>query len=175
LRTNTILRFLFFNVAGGIAYILEIGPLWDGDGNYLTLDQIQARLFDVGSLFENFGHIFILFCLVDLGLSFLYVLNRSPRGHNIIRGMVAGLGVILFALTVSYFGKIEALRTDYYNAVDNPFSDSYQEFFTIPYSLIELGAAFDIILWVASIAVAAFTVYVLIVSHQTPQTRSVSR
>jgi hypothetical protein len=154
---------------------LEIGPLWDGDGNYLTLDQIQTRLFDVSSLVENIGHIFILFCLVDLGLSFLYVLNRSPKGHNIIRGMVAGLGVVLFALTVAYFGKMETLRTEYYNAVDNSFSDSYGLFFTVPYSLIELGAAFDIILWIASIAVAAFTVYVLIVSHQTPQTRSVSR
>ncbi|KAE9367216.1 hypothetical protein N431DRAFT_385443 [Stipitochalara longipes BDJ] len=160
--------FLFFSVAGNIAYIVEI----DTDSNYFTLDKIETRLFDVSSLFENFGHIFILLCLVDLGLSFLHVLNHSPKGHNIIRGVVAGFGVALFALAVAYFGKIEALRTDYYNAVENSSYEDYPEFFSVPYSLVELGAAFDILLWIASIAVAAFTIYVLIVSHQSPQTRS---
>jgi len=155
---------------------VEIGPLWD-DGNWLPLDQVETRLFDVSNLIENVGHIFILFCLVDLGLSFLYVLNRNPKGHNIIiRAVIAGLGVVLFALTVAYFGKTEALRTDYYNAANNAslYSDELPDY-TTPYYLIELGAAFDILLWILSIAVFAFTNYILIISHATPQTRSVSK
>ncbi|PMD29427.1 hypothetical protein L207DRAFT_445482 [Hyaloscypha variabilis F] len=163
---------LFFDVGSYIVYIVEIGPLWD-DGNWLPLDQVETRLFDVSNLIENVGHIFILFCLVDLGLSFLYVLNRNPKGHSIIRAVIAGLGVVLFALTVAYFGKTEALRTDYYNAANNAslYSDELPDY-TTPYYLIELVAAFDILLWILSIAVFAFTNYILIISHATPQTRS---
>ena len=163
-----------FNVASLATYDVEIGPLWDGFENYLTLDQIQTRLFDVGNLFENIGHIFIVFCLVDLGLSFLYVLNSSQKGHNIVRAVVAGLGFVLFAIDLAFFGKIEALRTKYYNAVADPYYD-YTGFFSTPYYLIQLGASFDIILWLLSVAIFAFSIYVLAVSVQNPQLRSVSQ
>lgn len=175
LRTDTVFRYLTFYIAGYIAYIVEIGPLYAGDSSYLTLDQIQTRLIDVSGLIENIGHIFILFCLVELGLSFLYVLSRSSKGHNIVRGLVAGLGVVLFALTLAFFGKLEALRTDYYNAVNDPTLYLDEPFFFEPYYLIRIGASFDILLWIASIAVFAFSIYVLTVSHQNPQTRSVSQ
>lgn len=124
-------------------------------------------------LFENLGNTFLLYCLVDLGLSFLYVSDLRPKGSNIIRAMTAGLGVLLFALTLGYLGKIEALRTDFYNALSNSYYSSGEEFFTEPYSLVQLAAAFDIILWIASIAVAAFTIYVFIVSRETTRIRSV--
>ncbi len=181
-RNNILVRDLFFYVAGNIVYIFEIGPIYnddsfDGyalDSTYWILDQIQNRLFDVSYLFENIGNIFLLFCIVDLGLSFLYVWNRRLKGHNVIRGATAGLGVLLFALTVGYFAKIEALRTDYYNAVSNSDYSSTGGFFSERYSLIQLSVAFDIILWIASIAVAVFAIYVVIVSRQTTRLRNVS-
>ena len=149
------LRSLVFNVVAYIVYIVIYYNYYDDDGNYLTLEQIQDRIADVGNLIESFGQVFLLFCLVELGLSFLYVLNRSQTGHNIIRGVVAGLGVVLLALALAYFGKQETLYTDYYNAADN----NSTVYFFEPYSSIELGVSFDFILWIASIAVVAFTVY----------------
>jgi hypothetical protein len=128
----------------------------------------------VSSLFENLGNIFLLYCTVDLGLSFLYISNNHQKGHNIIRGMTTGLGVVLFALAVGYFGKIEALLTNYYNAISNSDYSSSEGSFSAPYSLIQLSVSFDIILWIASIAVAAFAIYVLVVSHKTTRIRNVS-
>jgi hypothetical protein len=127
----------------------------------------------VSFLFENVGNIILLYCIVDLGLSFLYISDRRLKGQNIIRAMTAGLGVVLFALTLGYVGKIEALRTDFYNALTNSYYNSGDEFFSEPYSLTQLSAAFDIILWIASIAVVAFAVYIFIVSRVTTRIRSV--
>jgi hypothetical protein len=178
-RANILVRDLFFYVAGYIVSILQINLAYNDsfdyyDSTYWILDQIQTRLFDVSFLFENLGNIFLLFCIVDLGLSFLYVWNCRPKGYNVIRGITAGLGVLLFALTVGYFAKIEALRTDFYNAASNSDSSTPTGFFSEPYSLIQLSVAFDIILWIASIAVAAFAIYVIIVSRQMTRLRNVS-
>jgi hypothetical protein len=124
-----------------------------------TLDDIYYRLSDLCVLFENLGNIFLFLCVVDLGLSFLYVWNRHLNRHNRIRGMTGCLSVILFALTIAHFAKIAAFRTDFY---------------TIPYSVIQLSVAFDIILWVASVAVAAFAIHIKIISRQTTRLRNVS-
>jgi hypothetical protein len=119
---------------------------------------------------------------MDLGLSFLYVWNRHLNSHNRIRGMTGSIGVILFALAITHFAKIEAFRTEPYNAVnkmdhnvdDNPDYNPTTNSFTIPYLVIQLSVAFDIILWVASVAVAAFAIHIKIISRQTTRLRNVS-
>jgi hypothetical protein len=93
---------------------------------------------------------------VNLGLSFLYVWNRHRNSHSRIRGMAGCLCVILFALTITHFAKIEAFRTEFNNAVnnavynvdDNPDYNPTANSFTIPYLVIQLSVAFDIMLWV---------------------------
>jgi hypothetical protein len=174
MRANASVRDLCFYVGSYIAYIVELSDVFNADifydNTFWTIDQIQTRLYDVSSLFEDFGNIFLLYCLVDLGLSFLQVSKGASKGHNIVRGMTVGLAVVLFAMTVGHFGKTESWRTDYYNAIN---SDINSDFLERPYSIVQLTAAFDIILWIASVAVAAFTIYILIVSHETAQIRNV--
>jgi phosphoglycerol transferase MdoB-like AlkP superfamily enzyme len=131
-----------------------------------TLDDITYRLSDLCVLFENLGNIFLFLCVVDLGLSFLYVWNRHLNSHNRIRGMTSCLGVILFVLTIAHFAEIEAFRTDFYNAVNADHK--------LPYLVIQLSVAFDIILWVASVVVAAFAIHIKIISRQTTRLRNVS-
>jgi hypothetical protein len=126
----------------------------------------------VGWLFEYIGNIFLLLCLVDLGLSFLYVWNRDRTGHSIVRIVTAGLGVVLFALAIGHFGKLEGVRTEYYNSINDSGSNSLD--FEIYFTLRKLSAAFDILLWVASLAVLALTIYVLVISRQKTQLRQVS-
>jgi hypothetical protein len=146
-----------------------------------TLDDIYYRLSDLCMLFENIGNTFLFLCIVDLGLSFLYVWNRHLNSHNRIRSMTGCLGAILFALAITHFAKIEAFRTEFYNAVnnadhnvdDNPDYNLTTDSFTVLYLVIQLSVAFDIILWVASVAVAAFAIHIKIISRQTTRLRNV--
>jgi hypothetical protein len=133
-------------------------------------------------LFENLGNIFLFLCVVDLGLSFLYVWNRHRNSHNRIRGMAGCLCVILFTLAITHFTKIEAFRTEFYNPVNNavynvdnsPDYNPTANSFTVPYLVIQLSVAFDIMLWVASVAVATFAIHIKIISRQTTRLRNVS-
>jgi hypothetical protein len=75
---------------------VELSPVFNDDIfdiTFWTVDHIQIRIYDVSSLFEDIGNIFLLYCIVDLGLSFIYVSNRHPKGHHTIRGLTAGLCV----------------------------------------------------------------------------------
>jgi hypothetical protein len=147
-----------------------------------TLDDIYYRLCDLCELFGNLGNIFIFLCVVDLGLSFLYVWNRHPKRHNSIRGMTGCIGVVLFALNIIRFAKIEAFRTEVYNAVNNaghnidgnPDYDTTIDPFTVPYLVIQLSVVFDIMLWFASVVVAVFAIHIKIISRQTTRLRNVS-
>jgi hypothetical protein len=132
------------------------------DNTYWVLDEIQSRLFDVSWFIESIGNIVLAICIVDLGLSFLYVWNRHRKGHNIILGVTAGLCVLLFALSIGEFAKKEAWRTNYYNGA----SDS-------GYNLSP-GYINFLILWIASLAILGFAIYVFIFSRKMTQLRNVS-
>jgi hypothetical protein len=136
------------------------------------VDQIQIRIYDVNSLFEDLGNIFLLYCIVALGLSFIYVSNRHPTGHNTIRGLIAGLCVSPLRRDRRAFWENRSLTHRLYNAINSDFSSS-QDFLDEPYLIIQLTAAFDIILWIASVAVAPFTIYVFIVCRETTRVRNV--
>jgi hypothetical protein len=144
------------------------------DSTYWILDEIQARMFDVSWFIESIGNIVLVICIVDLGLSFLYVWNRHRKGHNIILGVTAGLGVLLFAMSIGEFAKKEAWRTSYYNgASDSGYSVS-PGYLVYTYSLLQLSSAFTIILWIVSLAVLGFAIYVFIISRKMTQLRNVS-
>jgi hypothetical protein len=180
-----------FYVAGYIALVVEI-PIsindcgfygYDSSGyndiytcseSYWIIDQIASRLFDLQWLFECTGNIILVICIVDLGLSFLYAWNGHRKGHNIILGVTAGLGVVLFAMSIGNFAKKEAWRTSYYNgASDSDYNES-PGYLPFPYSQDQLDVAFNIILWIASLAILGFAIYVLIISRKMTQLRNVS-
>jgi hypothetical protein len=144
------------------------------DNTYWVLDEIQSRLFDVSWFIESIGNIVLAICIVDLGLSFLYVWNRHRKGHNIILGVTAGLCVLLFALSIGEFAKKEAWRTNYYNGASDSGYNLSPGYINFPYSLFQLGSAFSLILWIASLAILGFAIYVFIFSRKMTQLRNVS-
>ena len=133
---------------------------------FYSLEQAQSRLSDVGGLFESTGNIFLLLCLVDLGLGFLHVLNNHRTGHIIARGVTAGLGFILFVLAAVTYGWQEDILTRYYT------SNYDTENATI--SIIRISCAFDILLWIASLAVTALSIHVFLVSQRNVRLQRVS-
>ena len=165
-----------FNDCGYNGYDLSTGydDIYTCDNTYWILDEIQSRLFDVSWLIESIGNIFLVICIVDLGLSFLYVWNRHRKGHNIILGVTAGLSVLLFALIIGQFAKIEAWRTSYYNGASDSGYNVSPGYINFPYSVTQLGSAFSIILWIASLAILGFAIYVFIISRKMTQLRNVS-
>jgi hypothetical protein len=133
---------------------------------YYNLQQAQDRLSDVGVLFENIGNVFLLVCLVDLGLGFLHVLNDDRKGHIIARGVTAGVGFILFVLTAVYYGWEEDILTRFYT-----FNYDTQN---ADISIIRISCAFDILLWIASLAVTALSIHVFLLSQRKIRLQRVS-
>jgi len=142
------------------------------DNTFWILDEISSRMFDVSWLIESIGNIFLVICIVDLGLSFLYVWNRHRKAHNIILSVTASLGVLLFALIIGDFAKKEAWRTSYYNGASDSDYNVSPGYVGFPYSLFQLGSAFIIILWIASLAILGFAIYVFIISRKMTQLRN---
>jgi hypothetical protein len=165
-----------FNDCGFYGYDPSSGydDIYTCDNTYWILDEIDARLFDVQWLIESTGNIILAICIVDLGLSFLYVWNRHRKGHNIILGLTAGLGVLLFVMSIGHFAKSEAWLTNYYNGASDSDYNVSPGYLAPPYSLNQLNGAFDIILWIASLAILGFAIYVFIISRKMTQLRKVS-
>jgi hypothetical protein len=77
-------------------------------------------------------------------------------------------------MSIGHFAKVEAWRSDYYNgASDSDYSVSIF-YLTYPYSQVQLGAAFNIILWIVSLAMLGFAIYVLVISRKMSRLRNVS-
>lgn len=76
-----------------------------------------------------------------------------------------GIAAVLAVLTFARFGRAEALRTSLYNAatigrwgyINFPDFD-FEQFYTVD----RLTAAFGILLWVTSVAVLAFSIFVMV-------------
>jgi hypothetical protein len=165
-----------FNECGFNGYdpLSGYDDIYTCDSTYWILDEVRLRLFDVNWFFESIGNIVLAICIVDLGLSFLYVWNRHRKGHNIILGVTAGLGVVLFALSIGGFAKKEAWRTTYYNGASDSGYNVSLDYIAFPYSIFQLDSAFGFILWIASLAILGFAIYVLIISRKMTQLRNVS-
>src|SRR4051794_20569157 len=85
------------------------------ENNWATFSEVVHRLYDASIFAENIAYILLLLCVVDLGLSFLYVVHRSKTGHTIIMSVTGGFAVVLTALALGRFGRTEAIYTSFYN------------------------------------------------------------
>jgi hypothetical protein len=131
-------------------------------------EEAAYRMADVSNLFASLGLIFLLLCIVDLGLSFLYIWNRDRKGHSIVLGVTALLGFALFAIAVAQFAEFELYWARRFST-----TSFYDQSLTPLNNGIKLHAAFDIALWALSLATAAFATYVFCNSTGQSQFRRV--
>ncbi|KAJ9142447.1 hypothetical protein NKR23_g7242 [Pleurostoma richardsiae] len=146
----------------------------DGDVS-LALRNAAVRTGLVGGLFERFADIFLVVCLAELTGGFLSCVGQKQRGgfQNILRFGSLGFGVVLLALALAYFGKINAAYTpyfkylgssSYYDDDDTEYFD-YDAFDDAVKTSHDLVSAFDILLLVSSVAFIALGVFVLVRVH----------
>lgn len=134
------------------------------DGIFL-LDQILLRLYDITAFFSSIADIFILLCLVELGLSFLRAFGKDGAYHIFIRYSNFVAIVVLVALACAALGTDEEwLTTSYYGYTDLSWT-----------AVGNLYGAYAIIYWAVSLAVVFLSSFVLYSSIQKKRLRSVSR
>lgn len=173
-------------VRGGILYVLSdaafiveesIGS-YDSQDSFLTYDQIANRLSDISILFKDIAYVFLLLCMVDLGLSFLYASTRSKKGHNMAIILTGAIALVLSALAIGRLGKMESVWTSYYNDVYvDEYGDAY-EYGDFDYNqflvLNKVASAFDIVLFVLALPLLALAIFVMVRCDPNPALRPVS-
>jgi hypothetical protein len=127
-------------------------------GTWTALEEVMFRSADVSAFCENISYIFLLLCMVDLGLSFLYVASQSKTGHTIVMFVTGGVAIILAALEAARLGKNETIYTDLFNS-ENTGSHFDPSQFNLPSYLL---AAFDIIFFLLALAVLALGIFVMV-------------
>jgi hypothetical protein len=165
-------------VVSDVGYILELGiDEYEDPNTLLTWDQVGARLSDISLTFKDIGYAFLLLCLIDLGLSFLYASTRSKKGHNIAIIVTGVMALIICGLTIGRMGKEQSLYSTYYN---DAYQDEYGEIYFPDFDfnqfhvLDEVEAALSIFLFVLSLAVLGFAIFVMVRCDPDPQLRPVS-
>lgn len=151
------------------------------------LDEAIDRLFAVGTFFEYVADILIQICVVELGLGFLYCLQQNRTSlHHILRPCIFIVSFILFVLAIASMGLFNAEYTKEFNylyALDSSDGSDFGpsvEFDRAAYenglkAATNLGVAFDVIIFVASVLLVGFSAHVLHKCQQYPALRSVSR
>jgi hypothetical protein len=131
-------------------------------------------------------------CVAELGLGFLYCLHANNTAlHNILRLSVLVVSFILFALAVSSLGLVNAEYTKYFNYLNSQVwnwdSNTYTStlssstpfdedaFYQGVKAANDLSIAFDVIIFVASVLLVGFSVYVLYACRRNPALKSVSK
>lgn len=112
---------------------------------------------------------------MDLGLSFLYVWNRSRSGHTIIVGATAFLALALTGIAFASFGEFEHFYTTEFEPSSSAGGSSVFDYDSIDLNAVKMGEklsnVFDIAFWALSVLAAAFTIYIFIVSRRQTQLR----
>lgn len=109
----------------------------------------------------------LILCVVELGLAFLRIWHGAKTTwHNIVRYVAIAFSFIVFVLALGHFGKMHSLLAAQYDALRSHtyFSTSFSGSF---YSMIKLRSAIDILIFVASVALTAFTGLVFAMSSKT--------
>ena len=139
--------------------------------------EITLRTGLVGGLFERFATIVLIITVVELGNGFMYALTHKPATYRKILFFASlGAGVLLFAISVAYFGKLNAAYTPYINYFygdDREFdSDAFEASLNI---VRKLGATFDILAWIISMPLIAYGAVAVHFHKGNPFLRNVSR
>lgn len=141
------------------------GSYYYGDAH--ILEEAGIRIGDIGSLIGGFAQVALLLCIVDLGLSFLYLLSDKRTHHLIVLGVVAVFGLVLVVLEIAAVAKNEILITAEYRGTRRVGPDEVR-------TIQKLFSAYNILMWILSLVVAALCIYVFYLSRKGTELRRVS-
>jgi hypothetical protein len=165
-------RAILFYVASTAMLVVQLtAGLSSISINHTDYQAIRIHLSVVGLFLESTAQTLLLFCLVDLGLSFLYIWQRTRTHHNMVLGAAAAVSFVLFILALAYFGKSEAAWTAQFQAVKNSTYDSSDR--AVWHLLGKLGSSYRILQWIATLGVLAFSIFVLVLSKKQALVRNV--
>ena len=142
------------------------------------LYNIIVRLSNVATVMECITDILVLLCTVELGNGFLYCLEHTRTAlQKALRYTALGLSLVLFALCLAQVGVYSASYSkyfDYQNSLVYDYDSSGYDYSTsssVPFDEAgfekglkdgkNLGVAFDMIIFVASVGMVAYASYVL--------------
>lgn len=148
--------------------LLTYGPYYEIYDVDRSLEETANHVHNVGSLFHNVGLLLLSLCIVDLGLSFLYIWSGNRTHHKLVLGMAVFFTIAPFAVNLAAFGTRAAYYTDVFNNSGRGTTRKKA------LDMQKLRGAFNILLWILSLGIAALTAYVFSVSRKQTRLRRVS-
>ena len=147
------------------------------------LSNINVRFYYVADFIVYIADLLTQACIVELGLGFLFCIQAGRTAlHSILRYSLLVVSFILFPLAVASVGLINAEYTKLFN-----YLNSEDSFTTVDQNVFDqdafdrgvktagdLGIAFDVIIFVASVLLVGFSVYVFYACRRIPALKNVS-
>ncbi|KAK3347146.1 hypothetical protein B0T25DRAFT_634384 [Lasiosphaeria hispida] len=133
-----------------------------------AVSQASDRFYDIARLFMYLANILLLIAFFELSNGFLLCLNGGtpPPLQKRLRYAILSFALLVFALAIAYLGTGEQFYSTYYDYLALPGVDSAIEvkLANEANTSNRLGAAVDILLWIASLPAIG---YASLVVHQT--------
>ncbi|KIM97355.1 hypothetical protein OIDMADRAFT_147809 [Oidiodendron maius Zn] len=143
------------------------------DGQEINLlSNINVRFYSVAVFIVCIADLLTQACVVELGLGFLFCIQAGRTAlHSILRYAVLIVSFILFPLAVASLGLINAEYTKLFNYLNS--ADSITTFDPDAFdrgikTANDLSTAFDVIIFVASVLLVGFSVYVFYACRRIP-------
>jgi hypothetical protein len=152
-----------------VIYVVLEGPEIDLtlDAEY-NFDQVANQIAILGTFFAEVSLVFLLFSLVDVALGILYCWDvlRGPRpilqwvtyGFGFIEVVLAFPAMIKFSL---YGSALYAWLRDDSGTTDAPDASDFPKY-------RQIFMAWDTLMFVVSIAVVGFAIYILVLANKRP-------
>jgi hypothetical protein len=123
-----------------------------------ALYQTTIRTGTLAQLLDRLSVIFVLLAFVALGNGFMYAVHaKKAMYQNILLFAMVGVSILLLALALAYFGKINALYTGYLNYVYSDLDDfDFLDFENGLRIVRKLGSTFEILCFVVSVPLIAY-------------------
>lgn len=123
------------------------------------LAQTIDRVSDWGLFCNQIANIFTLFTLFDLGLSIMYCWDVMRSSRFVVQMVTYSFGLVEFALAVASLGIYECYTTSLFSSTSSVGTASLNVG-------SKVAAAFDILMFIASLIVASFAVFVQVLSSK---------
>ncbi|SPQ26763.1 85cdf562-f45b-45db-9785-5f16b4bb7273 [Thermothielavioides terrestris] len=184
---------------GGVSWLKATYPIWiiasilylvvagvraaqyydhhiDPDTSF-QFDRAVTHTAITANFFENVANILLFVTLVELASGFLYCLSggQPPSIRKFSRIAVLAWGLVLFGLSIGLFGFDQSTAVSFYRAAAPTYGlleEDFLSFVPDEVAIDRLGGAVDILMWITSIPVLAYSAYVVHRTKTNPVLRS---
>ncbi|KAH8666539.1 hypothetical protein BX600DRAFT_497338 [Xylariales sp. PMI_506] len=157
-----------------ILILLLTSDAIDNLGQLDNYDEAIDRMQEFGFFFQEVSQVTLFVTLIDLALGILYCWNMMHKARKIILGVTYGFAAMEGIFALAILAKYEAFFTQWFayfrdttDTVAYPSTASLQPF-------RKLIAAFDILLFIASVVALAFAIYVRVLASKRADHRKAS-